>query len=85
MYKLILSVRTRKELKEIPKQHREAILSALEEVKNDPFEGKPLSRELVGRFSYRVGVYRVVYQVNKQNQTIYISTAAHRGKVYKRK
>ena len=85
MYKLILSARTRRELKEISKQHREAILLALEEVKNDPFEGKPLSRELVGRFSYRVGVYRVVYQVNKQNQTIYISTVAYRGKVYKRR
>ncbi|OGY23474.1 MAG: hypothetical protein A2172_04625 [Candidatus Woykebacteria bacterium RBG_13_40_15] len=85
MYKLILSARTRKELKKVPKQHREAILLALDEVKNDPFEGKPLSRELIGRFSYRVGVYRVIYQVNKQNQTIYISTAAHRGKVYKRK
>ena len=84
MYKLILSTRTKRELKEIPKQHKEAILSALEEIKDSPLEGKPLSRELVGRFSYRVGVYRVIYQVNKQNQTIYVSTAGHRGKVYKR-
>lgn len=85
MYNLILSARTRRELKEIPKQYSEAILSALEEIKNTPLEGKPLSRELSGRFSYKVGVYRIIYQVNKQNQTIYVSTAGHRGKVYKRR
>lgn len=83
--KLILSARTRRELKQISKQHEKAILSALEEIKENPLEGNPLSRELVGRFSYRVSVYRIVYQVNKQNQTIYVSTAGHRGKVYKRR
>lgn len=82
--KLILSARTKRELKEIPKQYKDAILLALEEIKDDPLVGKPLSRELVGRFSHRVGVYRIVYQVNKQNLTIYVSTAGHRGKVYKR-
>jgi len=85
VYKLILSARTRKELKGVPKQHKEAILSALEEIEDNPLEGRPLTRELVGRFSYKVGVYRIIYQVNKQNQTIYVSTAGHRGKVYKRR
>ena len=85
MYKLILSARTKKELKLIPKQHKEAILSALDEIKDSPLEGKLLSRELMGRFSYRVGTYRIIYQVNEQNQIIYVSTAGHRGVVYKRR
>ncbi len=85
MYKLILSARTKRELKEISKQYKTPILLALEEIKDNPLAGKPLSRELVGRFSHRVGVYRIVYQVNKQNLSIYVSTAGHRGKVYKRR
>lgn len=81
-YKLFISTRARKELKKISKLHKEAIVNALKELEENPLIGKPLTRELTGRFSLRVGTYRVIYKVNKQDKTVYILTAGHRSTVY---
>jgi len=55
---------------------------ALAEIKEEPFLGKPLARELTGKFSFRVGVYRIIYKVNKKDKVIDILTAGHRATVY---
>ncbi len=83
MYKLIISARTKKELKQISKSHQEAIITALEEIKEDPLIGKPLTRELTGRFSFKVGVFRIIYRVKGKDKTVQVITAGHRLKVYK--
>ncbi len=82
MYKLIISNRAKKKLKKISRLHQEAIITALAEIKSDPLLGKPLTRELTGRFSYRVGVFRVIYKINKQDMTIHVLTAGYRSVVY---
>lgn len=82
MFKLLISVRAQKRIKLLKISHQEAILSALQEIKEDPLIGKPLTRELIGRFSYRVGIYRIIYQVNKQDKTIRILNAGHRATIY---
>jgi mRNA interferase RelE/StbE len=82
MYKLRISSRAEKEIKKISHPHQNAIVLALAEIKEEPFLGKPLTRELTGRFSYRVGIYRIIYKVNKKDKTIDILTAGHRATVY---
>lgn len=82
MFKLLISVRARKELKELKRLHQEAIVAALEEIKDEPLVGKPLTRELTGRFAYKVGSYRIIYKVNEQNRTVRVITAGHRSIVY---
>lgn len=82
MYKLVVSARAQKELKKISRYHKEAIITALEELKEDPFIGKPLTRELTGKFSFRVGVYRIIYTINTDDEIISILTAGHRSLVY---
>ena len=64
------------------KLSQKAIILALTEIKDDPFLGKPLTRELSGRFSFRVGIYRIVYKVNLKDKIIDILTAGHRATVY---
>src|SRR3990167_4160395 len=64
---------------QLKKSHQYAILSAFEEIKEDPLIGKPLTRELTGRFSYRVGVYRVIYKINQKDQIIQVLSAGHRA------
>lgn len=83
MYKLIISSQAGRELKKIKKFYREAIISALEEIKEDPLVGKPLTRELTGRFSYRIGLFRIVYKVDTRNRVVQIITAGHRSTIYK--
>lgn len=82
MFKIKLTARARKELKNLSKTHQLSIGQIFEELKEDPFAGKPLARELTRRFSYKVGVYRLVYKVNKDDNIIYILTIGHRSTAY---
>ena len=54
-------------------------------LKVEPHSGgniKPLKGNLAGRYRYRVGDYRVVYQVDDQQQTVHVLKIAHRSEVY---
>ena len=82
MYKLRISREAIKELKNISRRRRDAVLAALEEIKEDPFIAKPLTRELTGRFSYKIGVYRIIYKINKKDRIVEIITVGHRSTVY---
>jgi len=57
-------------------------LSRFEDIVENPHLGKPLSRELSDKVSFRVGVYRVVYKVNRKDNKILILRVGHRSKVY---
>lgn len=82
MYKLIISPQAQQELKRIKKTHQIAINLVFQDIKETPLIGKPLTRELTGKFSYRVGVYRIIYKLNKKDKLVYILTAGHRATVY---
>ena len=85
MFKVKLTARAKKELKLISKQHQLALGQILEELKEDPFLGKPLTRELARRFSYKIGIYRIVYKIAKRDKIVFILTVGHRSMVYKTK
>lgn len=82
MFKVKLTARAKGELKNISKRHKVAIASMVEELKDNPFTGKPLTRDLTGRFFLRVGIFRIIYSVNNKDKTIHILTAGHRSSVY---
>lgn len=77
-----LTAQAKKELSIIRNRHKEAICVAFEDMKEDPFIGKPLTRELSGRFSYKVGMFRIIYKVNEKDKIVQIITAGHRANVY---
>lgn len=82
MYRIIISPRAKNQLKSIKKIHKNALESVIEDLKDDPFLGKPLGRELAGKYSYKVGVYRIIYRIYKQDKTVQIISAGHRSTVY---
>ncbi len=82
MYKLHIASKAQSELKKVKYSHQEAIIGVLEEIKDNPFLGKPLTRELTGRFSHRVGPFRIIYKVNVKDKIVEIITAGHRSTVY---
>ena len=82
MFKIRLTKRARKELKYLSKTKQLSIGRILEELKEDPFIGKSLTRELSKRFSYRIGVYRIVYKIQHNDNIIFILTVGHRSTVY---
>lgn len=84
MFEVRISKKAQKQIKLIKKTQRINTLQILEELAEDPFLGKPLSRELTGRFSYKTGVYRIIYKVNHRDKIVEILSAGHRATVYKK-
>lgn len=82
MFELRISKRAEKQIKLLKREHQIEIIEALSEIKEDPFSGKPLDRDLNGRFSYRIRVYRIIYRINQKDEVVDILSAGHRGTVY---
>ena len=83
MYHIIISPRAKKQLKPIKKVYQRAINEAFEEIKYYPLIGKPLIREMAGKYSYKIGVYRIIYKISKRDQKINVISAGHRATIYK--
>lgn len=83
MYKVKITARAYKEFKSITKKRQLPIGEVIEDLKGNPHAGKPLTRELTGKFSYRVGVFRIIYKINEMEKTVYVLTIGHRSVVYK--
>ena len=83
MYRLIISPQAQKQFKNIKLTHQQAVKLSIEDIKEDPNIGKHLTRDLADRFSYKVGIYRIIYKVNERDKIIYILSAGHRATVYK--
>ncbi len=45
--------------------------------------GKPLQRELAGRWAARRGDYRIVYRLDENTKSMYILKIGHRSQVYR--
>lgn len=83
MYTVIITPKSKRELKSIKNLYKRAIVLAIDELQQDPLLGKPLKRELNKKYSYRVGLYRIIYTINKKDRKVFILTAGHRSIIYK--
>ncbi len=59
----------------------DAVLDALGELERDPHLGHELRGRLTGLRSYRVGVYRIIYEL-RDDKTVRIVAIRHRGAAY---
>ena len=72
----------KKDLKKIHKSDVPRILQAIDQLQNDP---KPLgSKKLVNEELYRIrlGVYRIVYEIQETKLVVLIVKVGHRKSVY---
>jgi mRNA interferase RelE/StbE len=86
MFKILLSRNVEKFLDNIyeinPKQFKYFIRS-FDKLAKNPFSAKTLMGNLKGYYSYRVGDYRIIFEIDKKKSSIYIEKIAHRRQVYK--
>lgn len=63
---------------------KKIIKKAIEEkLMSDPLKfGHPLRRSLSGFFKFRVGDYRIIYQIHKQAVLVVVIKVGHRREVY---
>lgn len=82
MFNVKLTAKAKRELNNLSKFDKLRVAEIIEDLKDNPFTGKLLSRELIRRYLYRAGVYRVIYKINQQDKIVEVLSAGHRGTVY---
>jgi len=82
-YNLILSSKFDKEFSHLDKKLQDRVVEGLKEIKENPYEGKPLKGRLKEMLSWRVGKYRILYQIQGNKLIIIVINIEHRKHVYK--
>ncbi len=82
MYSLNLDKDTKVFLKKLDKPEQERILNKLEGLKNNPELGKPLTGNLTGLWSLRIGKYRALYRILNEKLIIIVLDIGHRKDIY---
>jgi len=72
-----------RQIKKLDKRYQLAALRQIKKLISNPFQGKALRGKLKGKFSLRIGDYRVIYLISPKG-LIFILTIGHRRDIYKR-
>lgn len=81
MAQVLLTRTAREVLTALDFLRADAVLDALGELERDPRLGHELRGRLTGLRSYRVGVYRIVYEL-RDDRTVHVVAIRHRGNAY---
>ncbi|MBI2346666.1 MAG: type II toxin-antitoxin system RelE/ParE family toxin [Deltaproteobacteria bacterium] len=84
MWTVMLSPQAQKFYGRLTGKHQVQMASAFDVLQQDPHTGKPLRGDLKGYWSYRVGVYRMIYSIRYQEVLVDILRIQHRKEVYER-
>jgi mRNA interferase RelE/StbE len=84
-YQTILTAAALRSLRSVPPRAAEPLVAfifgSLEDAPHR--RGKPLQRELEGRWSARRGDYRIVYRLDEDTKTMYVLKIDQRADVYR--
>ena len=86
MYRLDLSRRAEKALRWLAQNENiiyQRVSAVLDDLERDPFQGKALKGDLAGRYTYRVGNYRIIYTVYRHELLVLVIDVGHRKEVYR--
>ena len=86
MYKVELGRQAGKDLEKIfrsDKKLYQRFLNAFRVIAQNPTDGKPLQGELKGLRSYRLGSYRILYEVRYGELLVVVIDLGHRRAIYK--
>ncbi|MEM3622172.1 MAG: type II toxin-antitoxin system RelE/ParE family toxin [Candidatus Bathyarchaeia archaeon] len=69
-----------KNIKALDRKVQVRIIQEISILKTNPYVGKPLRGEWKGVYSLRIGDYRVLYQIKKNE--VFLLVVGHRKRVY---
>lgn len=81
-YEVILADEAEDFLKKCDKSVRNRILDKLENLKTNPELGKPLTANLAGLWSLRIGDHRAIYQIKNNELVVFVIKIGHRKNIY---
>ena len=85
VYTIVIAPRAKKQICGLPQHIQNRVAAILEDVlARDPFKGKQLRGDLKGFFAYRVGDYRIIYDLARGKLIVMVVSVMHRREVYRR-
>ena len=81
-YSLNIYKRLPKEIRKLPSKKQNLIKNALRNIKKNPYGAKKLEGEYEGLYSYRVGSYRIVHEIDKKKVCVTILDVEDRKDIY---
>lgn len=84
-YQGVLTASALRSLRSVPPRMAEPLVAFIfGSLASDPRgRGKPLQRELAGRWAARRGDYRILYRLDEDTMTMYVLKIGHRAQVYR--
>jgi len=82
-YRLLYSASSRNLIRKLHPELKSIIRARLKQLEVNPYEGKPLERELSGYFSLRAKRYRAIYKIDEEERIVEIHYVGHRKDIYK--
>lgn len=82
MPRLALTRRARRDLLDLSWPLGDAVENSLAALGREPLVGHPLRGRLRGLYAWRVGAYRILYQLVDGGQTIRVVAIRHRSVAY---
>ncbi len=83
-YRLLYLPGAEKDIRELPAVVVRRVRNGLERLAGDPRLGKPLQESLSPWWSYRVGDYRVLYEIRDAELVVLVVMLGHRRQIYER-
>ena len=79
-YRVFLHPKAAKELSKLDAVIRRRIIARAEDLRENPTGGKQLSQSEF--WNLRVGDYRIIYHINRNDERVVLLFVGHRSKVY---
>lgn len=83
MLKVIITPQAAKQFKHLPTSEQTKIKKKLISLESDPLAGKKLSGELSELRSLKVWPYRIIYYIDQNEQSIFVTSILHRQGAYR--
>lgn len=81
-YQLVYSETSRKQIRKLHPQIKPVVKSKIEKLRENPFSGKWLEKELSGYLSMRAKRFRVIYKIKDNDLIVEIHYVGHRKDIY---
>ena len=82
-WRLVVRPKIETLLRSLPPEIKRYVRASFEEIRKDPWIGKPLRDELAGLYSFRVKRFRIVYQIQHQIITVMVVGLGPRRTIYR--
>ena len=83
MYTIIIPDDIQKKIRKLPKTWLSKIARVLNNLAENPYQGKKLHADYHGRYAVRAWPYRIIYTIDRERITVVIVDLGHRKDIYR--